>query len=322
MKQIEAAVLFTPPSEALRHLPEGPYRLAGTRVSWVAIQHGPQSQQGSLNLLDLATATNQCFPLPGRPGFAFPTQRPGEFIVGLERSLALFDTRTGQCTTLLQGVDREVSNTIINDAVVFEGHLVFGCKDLKFAEKKAGLYLLRAGEREAVQLSAEQVCSNGKAIIKQADGRLTLYDIDSHSKQVLAWELDLEGGRIAHPQVVVDLTDAPVFPDGMILTPDQRGMVVAIYDPRPSDHGQARLYDIETGRLQTVWRCDGSPRVTCPQLVQRQSRTELLLTTADEGMPPEMRAQCPQAGCLFIAETDFQGLNENPEFPARASGTP
>ena len=30
---------------------------------------------------------------------------------------------------------------------------------------------------------------------------------------------------------------------------------------------------------------------------------KLILTTATEGMPAEMRAQCPNAGCLFIADT-------------------
>ena len=69
-----------------------------------------------------------------------------------------------------------------------------------------------------------------------------------------------------------------------------------------------------SGRLQTVWRCDQSPRVTCPQLVQRDGKTQLLLTTASEGMPQELRARCRHAGCLFIAETDFQGLNENPVY--------
>jgi sugar lactone lactonase YvrE len=101
----------------------------------------------------------------------------------------------------------------------------------------------------------------------------------------------------------------------MVLTPDQRGVIVALYDPRNSTHGEARQYTIESGTLDTVWRCPQSPRVTCPQLIQRNGRTELLLTTADEGMPAEQRQQNPEAGCLFIAETDFEGLNANPLYP-------
>ena len=315
MRTIDATVLFQPPTESQRFLPEGPYRCPDGRLAWVAIQHGTHAQVGSLNLLELSAVANEQFLLPGRPGFAFPTDRSHEFLIGMERSVVLFNTATGASDVILDGVDGGVANTVINDAVVFDGHLVFGCKDLKFAEAKAGLYLLPAGQRQAIQLSGEQVCSNGKAIVAGDAGRYTLYDIDSPSKQVLAWELDVAEGRITRPRVVIDLTEGPVFPDGMILTPDQRGLIVAFYDPRDADHGEARCYDIESGQLQIVWRCEKSPRVTCPQLIQRHGRTELVLTTADEGMSPELRAKCPQAGCLFIAETDFEGLNDNPVYP-------
>ena len=156
-RYLDADILYTPPSESLRFLPEGPYRCPDGRVSWVAIQHGPTEQVGSLNLLDVDRGTNQNFSLPGRPGFAFPTTRGGVFVVGLERTVGLFDTADSSFQPLVEGVDANVTNTIINDAVVFEGHLIFGCKDLKFAEKKAGLYLLRAGERTAIQLSDLQI---------------------------------------------------------------------------------------------------------------------------------------------------------------------
>jgi len=314
-RYLDADILYTPPSESLRFLPEGPYRCPDGRVSWVAIQHGPTEQVGSLNLLDVDRGTNQNFSLPGRPGFAFPTTRGGVFVVGLERTVGLFDTADSSFQPLVEGVDANVTNTIINDAVVFEGHLIFGCKDLKFAEKKAGLYLLRAGERTAIQLSDRQICSNGKAVLRAADDTLTLYDICSGSKQVLAWQLDLAAGTIRQPRVVVDLTQEPVSPDGMIMTPDHRHLIVAIYDPRESAWGEARLYEISSGQLLQVWRCAGSPRVTCPQLIERQGRIQLLLTTADEGMSPELRARSPHAGCLFIADTDFTALNDAPIYP-------
>jgi sugar lactone lactonase YvrE len=199
----DTEVIFTPATEELRFLPEGPYRCPDGRISWVAIQHGPQAVTGSLNLLDLATGQNQTFPLDGRPGFAFPTTRAGVFVVGLERSIVLFDTADRSTETLVTGVDEHVDGTIINDAVVYDGHLVFGCKDLRFAEKKAGLYLLRAGQRQAIALRRDQVCSNGKAIARRPDGVLILYDICSHSKQVVAWQLNIDAAAVHNPQVVV-----------------------------------------------------------------------------------------------------------------------
>jgi sugar lactone lactonase YvrE len=232
----------------------------------------------------------------------------------MERSIVLFDIRDASLELVCDGIDRLVEGTIINDGVVFDDHLVFGCKDLKFCDKKAGLYLLRAGESVPVQLSDRQICSNGKAIAHDAHRGYILYDICSCSKQVMAWSLDIAGGKITDPRVVVDLTREPVFPDGMIMTPDGRSLIVAIYDPRDVPHGEARQYAIVDGQLERVWRCIASPRVTCPQLIERSGRIELLLTTATEGMPPELREKSVNAGCLFVAETDFTRLNDAPEY--------
>jgi sugar lactone lactonase YvrE len=154
-------------------------------MSWVGIQHGAHSTKGSINILDLAAGTNISFELPGRPGFAFPTDRPGVFVTGVERSVGLFDTNNGKWSPFIQDVDSDVSNTIINDAVVFEGHLIFGCKELEFKTKKAGLYLWRRTDGATIRLRNDQICSNGKAVVRDSDGTLTLFDIDSPSKQIV-----------------------------------------------------------------------------------------------------------------------------------------
>ncbi len=312
MNEIEARVVFQPPSEALRFLPEGPYRCADGRVSWVAIQHGLGATVGSLNRLDLESGANESFPLPGRPGFAFPTTHADFFLVGMERSIALVHTPDGEVTYLHEGVDRDVDGTIINDGVVFDDYVVFGCKDLDFTEHKAGLYLLSPRAPDPIWLSNSQVCSNGKAVVPQGEDRYILYDICSCAKQVTASTLDVAQGKLFDTRVIVDLTEEPYFPDGMILTPDQQSVIVAIYDPREISDGQAIQYSLATGEPERRWVCPASPRVTCPQLVQRQGRIELLLTTAVEGMSAETRAKARNAGCLFLAPTPFETLNDAP----------
>ena len=109
-------------------------------------------------------------------------------------------------------------------------------------------------------------------------------------------------------------TSGQVYPDGMIMTPDGKSLIVAFYDPRESDHGQACQYSIATGELEHVWTCPASPRVTCPQLISRNGKIELVLTTADEGMSPELRNKAVNAGCLFVAETHFTGLSDCPVY--------
>ena len=320
MQTIKTEILFRPDSAALRFLPEGPYTLPDGRMSWVGIQHGADSTVGSINILNPVNGTNESFALPGRPGFAFPTDQPGVFVTGLERSVGLFDSRSATWSPFITNVDSKVSNTIINDAVVFEDNLIFGLKELEFKTKKAGLYLWRRRDQAVIQLRSDQICSNGKAIVRNADGSFTLFDIDSPSKQIIRCRLDFEAGTVSDISVIVDLTSEAVFPDGMILTPDHQSLIVAIYDPGDPIAGAARQYNISTGKLEAIWTCPGSPRVTCPQLIMHQGRVRLVLTTAVEIMPSEQQARHPDAGCLFIGDTAFSSLGDQPVFPVPGPG--
>lgn len=314
MVTTEAAVLYRPETDEIRFLPEGPYQLPDETVSFVAIQHGTDSVKGSINVLNPQDGTCRRFDLPGRPGFAFPTDRPGVFVAGVEREIGFFDTAAGTWTPAVNGVDASVRNTIINDAVVFDDNLIFGCKELTFSKKIAGLYLWRRRDRRLVRLRNDQICSNGKAVIRGDNGGPILYDIDSPSKQITKSELDIERGLIGQPEIVVDLSAEPVFPDGMILTPDHRSLIVALYDPGDPEAGAARQYCLQSGELQRIWICPGSPRVTCPQLIRLQGGICLLLTTAVEHMPSEQQARHPNAGCLFVGETEFSAIGDQPVF--------
>lgn len=310
---IDATALPVPDSPSLRYLPEGPTPLSATNcLSWVAIQHGRDSRHGSINLLNLVTGKNQSFDLPGRPGFAFACsgtprgEMPTRFVAGVERSLGIFDTTDSSWTPFCEGVDADVDNTIINDAVVLGDNVIFGTKDLEFSEAKAGLYLFRGRDQALIRLRDDQICSNGKMIREDASGQLTLIDIDSPTKKIVQYNLDIDAGTIGSEQVLVDLTDDPGVPDGAILTPDGNGIIVSIYLPDLADFGETRQYDRETGRLQCVWRTPGSPQNTCPALVVDQGHVRLIITTAVENMSDENRQRCPNAGHLFLAETDFQ----------------
>ena len=307
-------VLFRPESAELRFLPEGPYSVDSDVVSWVGIQHGAEATSGSINLLELKTGRNQTFQLPGRPGFAFPTDRSGVFVAGMEREIGLFDTKSGSWTPIVGNVDHTVSNTIINDGVLYENNLIFGCKELEFKTKKAGLYLWRFQDQQLLQLRNDQICSNGKAVIRDADNVLQLIDIDSPSKCITRTPLDLQTAVLGETQVIVDLTAESVFPDGMILTPDHQSLIVALYDPGDPESGVARQYSLRDGQLERIWTCAGSPRVTCPQLIRMNGQIRLLLTTAVEQMSSEQQQQHTNAGCLFIGDTTFDSIGDQPVF--------
>ena len=288
----------------LKFLPEGPYGVCDGECSWVAIQHGCDANHGSLNILDLTSGANQNFELPGRPGFAFPCQSPGKYVVGCERALGVFDISDGSWTVLCDGVDADVTGTIINDGMIYEDNLIFGTKDLEFATKKAGLYLYRGRDKQLIRLRDDQICSNGKAIRNDEDDGLELIDIDSPTRQIVSYPIDIDTATLGDPEVVLDLTDDPAVPDGAIVTPDDKGLIVSMFLPEVASHGETRLYDLATGKLNRVWQTPGSPQNTCPCLVRHDGAIKLVITTAVEHMTPEDQTECPNAGRLFIADTD------------------
>ena len=298
----QANLLLDPGSEALRFLPEGPYPVDSDRFSWVAIQHGAGVTDGSLNIYDFRTASNQSFDLPGRPGFAFPTDR-GNFVVGCERSVGIFSPSKGTWEPFIQGVDSNVSGTIINDGLVWEGNLLFGTKDLEFKTKKAGLYLWRRRDRQLIQLRDDQICSNGKVVLPREDGAVDLLDIDTPTRKVVAYRLDIEGGRIDSGRVALDLSDQVGFPDGMTVTLDGKSLIISLYNPDAAAFGRTIQVGIESRRVEQEWHTPQSPQATCPQWVLRNGALSLVITTAVEHMPADRRNDSSNAGCLFEALT-------------------
>jgi sugar lactone lactonase YvrE len=312
----QATPLNVPNTEALRYLPEGPYPIGPGRFSWVGIQHGAEALVGSLNLYDLETGFNESIELPGRPGFAIPCQTPNQFVVGCERSLGIIDLASGRWQPFCEGIDDDVDNTIINHGMVFQDNLIFGTKDLEFATRKAGLYLYRGADQKLFRLRDDQICSNGKAMLSTDDG-LRLIDIDSPTRTVVRYRIDIQGGTLGLPDTVLDLTGDSAVPDGAILTPDGSGLIVSMFHGEVADHGETRLYDIATGTLRCVWQTPGSPQNTCPALVRYDGALKLIITTAVEQMSQSDQQACPNAGKLFIGDTDFEddGQPLAPVFP-------
>lgn len=309
----DARPLFRPADAGVRFLPEGPCALGEGLFSWVGIQHGADATIGSLHRFNMTTGQDERFDLPGRPGFAFPTTDGRSWVIGLEREIGLFDTVERNWLPFCGPVDAAVTETIINDATLVDDGLVFGCKHLRFSDKRAGLYFWRGRDRQLFQLRSDQICSNGKKVIARS-GQLELLDIDSPTKTVVAYPFDPAAGTVGPPRLTLDLREGPSFPDGMVLTPDGESMIIAFYDPRDVEYGEARQYSLSNGELQRTWRTPGSPRVTCPALVPYAGGVSLVLTTAVEHMTAEEELRHPHAGCLFVAETEWKSVPPSPRF--------
>jgi sugar lactone lactonase YvrE len=171
------------------------------------------------------------------------------------------------------------------------------------------LYLYRGSDRKLIRLRDDQICSNGKATLVH-NGSLRLIDIDSPTRQVVSYPLDVAGGTLGDPEVVLDFTSDPGVPDGAILTPDQTGLIVSMFRPEFAEQGETRLYDLSTGELKCVWQTPGSPQNTCPALVRHGGKLVLVITTAVENMNSADQQRSPNAGRLFLADTDIADVGE------------
>lgn len=284
-------------------LPEGPYPCGPDRFSWVAIQHGVGATCGSINIFDCKTGINTTYELPGRPGFAFATDR-GNFVVGCERALGLYHPTDGSWHPFQDGIDADTTGTIINDGVTWDGNLIFGTKDLEFKTKKAGLYLWRRSDRQLIRLRSDQVCSNGKFVVRGAGNCVDLYDLDTPTRRLVCYRIDVDAGTSDEGRVVIDLSDQIGFPDGMTVTPDGTSAIISLYNPDPAPTGRTIQIDLASGQVRQVWETPGSPQATCPQWVACKGFARLVITTAVEFMPEDRRSQAPNAGCLFFVDTD------------------
>lgn len=312
---LDAEVLYLSPDHQLRFLPEGPYALGNGKFSWVAIQHGATATHGSLNIFDLATRTNTSHKLPGRPGFARPTTDDNVFIVGCERELGFFNLKDESWSVLASEIDSDVTNTIINDGTMFGDNLVFGTKDLEFKTAKAGLYFYRGIDQKLFRMRNDQICSNGKDVIFAGDGA-QLIDIDSPTRRVVRYRLDIEKGELSDCETLIDLATMAGVPDGMVLTPDEQSAIISFYNPNPADHGETHQYSLINGDLERVWRTPQSPQATCPLLIEDVDGTiKLVITTAIEHMPADRQLKSPWAGALFIAKTNFGSAPPAPKYP-------
>lgn len=298
--QVEVARVLHRPSAAHAYLPEGPRALPDGRVVWITIQCGRDSTRGALHVLDLASGENKSTELPGRPGFALPTDDASTFLLGIERVIGWFDTATGRMKPIVEDLDPHCEGTILNDAEPCADGLFFGLKDTAFADRKAGLYFLRRGDSALFQLADDQLCSNGKVVRELGAGRVELFDIDSPTRVVRCYTVHTGDEEVDEPRIAIDLRAERGVPDGMCAIPGTEDVVVAMFDPEHHAFGRALRCSLATGEVIAEYRTPGAAQVTCPAWLPDDDAGRIVLTTATEHLSPERLAQQPNAGCLFV----------------------
>jgi sugar lactone lactonase YvrE len=317
-----AELFYTPASEELRHLPEGPRVLNNSGIGtspmllgWVAIVHKPGGPEGSFNILDCETLENRTFVLPGRPGFFAETKTPGVVVLGVDRRLVLLNHQTGEVTETGLEIPFDDERVIINDGMAVPGGLLFGTKHLEFNLPIAALYFYDSSAREIREVVPGQYCSNGKYYFAGEDGAIHLIDTDSIPRTLKHYIFSGPDLRFrASERLLIDPEALPSIPDGLRHDASGQSLVIAFFNTELVADGLAQQRSIKDGgALEAEWRIPGSPRVTCPEFLPwRDGSVKVLFTSATEGMTPEHRQLAPNAGCFFLADTPFDRLPAPP----------
>ncbi len=225
---------------------------------------------------------------------SFALREIGGAVVALRTGLAFLDFESGEITPV---VDPEADQpfTRFNDGKCDQrGRFWAGTIDEESPRTRGALYCLDStGNCRLMQVGVG--ISNG---LGWSPDNRTMYYTDSRKHRIYAYDFDLDRGSISNQRVFAQTPDSYV-PDG--LSVDAEGFVwsakwdgwkIVRYAPDGSVDAEVRL------PVQRPTSCAfGGPELR-----------HLYITSAKVDLMAEELAQQPEAGNIFVLETDTQGL--------------
>jgi sugar lactone lactonase YvrE len=227
---------------------------------------------------------------------AFGTE--GRLLVMLDEGVHWFDKNHGTLVPFADPNNRR-EGVSYNDAKVDrEGRLWVGTYDVAEQAPRGVLYRVD-GSGQAALADSGFVVSNGPAF--SPDGAI-LYFSDTVGRQLLAYRLDQETGRLTERRQFAALDDAGGVPDGLCV--DRAGGVwCAIY-------GGGRVLHLTPGRqIDRVVEVPAANTTSC--CLGGEDLRTLFITSGEE-------AENESGGAVFAVEVDVPGLPE-PQFGASRS---
>ena len=207
-------------------------------------------------------------------------------------------SRDGVLETLLAPIKIEDPSIRTNDAKCdSHGRMWVGTMAFDFTEGAAALFTFDS--KTLKELVPDLTVSNG---IGWSLDQKTMYFIDSVTKRVDIFDVDLERGELKNRRVFVSLTDLDAFPDGLT-TDEEGGVWVALFGG-----GEVRRFDAN-GNLTHIVELPVRQVTSC--CFGGKDMSELFITTAQNGMDSDALSREPLAGSLFRAETSFKGSKSN-----------
>ena len=271
-------------------LGEGPaWDISRGLLYWVDIH------AGDLHIFHPQNNTDSRINLGEQIGCAAPCLS-GDLVIGLQSGFATYHLPTQKLTSLVNP-EKHIPGNRFNDGKCDPaGRFLAGTMDDAEIEASGSLYSYSRDGTLKTLLTGVRI-SNG---LTWSPDYQTFYFIDTPTRQVTAFDYDLETGNIAHPRPVVNIPPELGWPDGM--TSDAEGMLwVAMW-------GGAKLtrWDPVTGQLLEAIPVPALNVTSC--VFGGPDLTDLYITSARKGISVEQLARYPLSGGLFHIRTKMRSM--------------
>jgi len=222
-------------------------------------------------------------------------RRSGGIVLTLQDGFYSYDLTTKELT-LLAEVEASLTDNRFNDGKCDpRGRYLAGTMSLSNQLSQGSLYSMDL-EYKVTTLLTDVSISNGLAW--SSDGN-TLYFIDTPTRNVVAFNYDLETGHINNQRAVVQIPEHLGFPDGMTI--DAEGM---IWVAHWGGWCVSRWNPLNGQLLQTV-PVPASQVTSCT--FGGTELDTLYITTARVGLSEEELLKQPNAGGLFSIKLGIKG---------------
>lgn len=198
--------------------------------------------------------------------------------------------------TRLASLKDEPPNNRFNDGKCDPfGRFLAGTMDMGGKDPNGSLYSFDG--RTITKLLGDITISNG---MTWSPDYKTFYYIDTPTREVRAFDYDMETGAVANPRLTIRIFESLGWPDGM--TSDRQGHLwIAMWGG-----AQVTRWDPQTGRLLEQVPVPAKNVTSC--VFGGKDLNELYITSARLGLDEAASTRYPLTGGLFRLQTNVEGM--------------
>lgn len=274
-------------------LGEGPYWHAERKsFFWVDIENG--------ELYEYHFVTKKTTKRKFNYRLSLVLEGQGDYLLlALDRKIARFDLETEKLEWLIEIEEDQHLNRFNDGACDADGRLWIGTMSTKFTPGSGSLYRIDS-ELSPEKMLGKITISNGMAWT--ADNQ-TFYYIDSPTREIKAYQFDVETGEINFDRTVIRVPKELGTPDGMSI--DQDGKLWVAH------YGGFGVYcwDPENGKLLKKIVLPVPNVTSC--VFGGENLDHLLITTARENLTEAQLKEYPESGDVFLVKTNTKGYLPN-----------